>query len=73
MGGELTLAGDLIFSPLRETIAQRAVPAAAAAVEVLPSLLGERAELVGAICFALDAVGSSTAHGRLAPGLATSV
>lgn len=60
VGGMLAQAGEVILGPLRETVAQRAVPAAARAVEILPSTLGGRAEMIGAICLALDAVTASS-------------
>jgi predicted NBD/HSP70 family sugar kinase len=69
VGGELRSAGELILGPLRETVAQRAVPAAAAAAEIVPSMLGDRAELIGAICLALDAVGASIVHDALSEGM----
>ncbi|MGD0371485.1 MAG: ROK family transcriptional regulator [Candidatus Dormibacteria bacterium] len=66
VGGELTLAGDLLFGPVRETLAQRAVPAAARAMEVVPCALGERAEMLGAIGLALDAVRAGVSTNALA-------
>ena len=70
VGGELILAGQLILGPVRETIAQRTVPAAAAVVEIVPSLLGERSEVMGGICLAIDAVESGAVVQALAPGAA---
>jgi predicted NBD/HSP70 family sugar kinase len=49
VGGELAAAGDALLDGMRETIARRAQPAAAAAVRVVEGVLGERAELLGAL------------------------
>jgi predicted NBD/HSP70 family sugar kinase/DNA-binding CsgD family transcriptional regulator len=65
VGGVLAQAGEVILGPLRETVSQRAVPAAARAAEIVPSTLGERSEMIGAICLALDAVRASSSGPRL--------
>jgi predicted NBD/HSP70 family sugar kinase len=69
VGGVLAEAGEVILGPLRETVAQRAVPAAVRAAEIVPSVLGERAELVGAICLALDTVSADLAGNVIIPTL----
>jgi predicted NBD/HSP70 family sugar kinase len=65
VAGVLAQAGEVILGPLRETVSQRAVPAAARAAEIVPSTLGERSEMIGAICLALDAVRASSSGPRL--------
>jgi len=68
VGGDLAQAGEVILGPLRSTVAQRAVPAAARLAEIVASPLGERAEMIGAICLALEAVRGGIADEPLASG-----
>jgi predicted NBD/HSP70 family sugar kinase len=53
VGGELSEAGDLLLDPLREQIHRNAIPATARDVEVVASMLGPRAELLGALALVL--------------------
>lgn len=53
VGGRLAQAGDVLLDPLRESIRRYAIAAAADAVSVLPSGLGERAELLGALALVI--------------------
>jgi len=48
IGGGVADAGDIIFNPIRETIAKRAMPISASAVEILPAALGNLAGVIGA-------------------------
>jgi predicted NBD/HSP70 family sugar kinase len=48
VGGELAQAGDLLLEPLREAVARSAI-AATREVPVLAGVLGERAEVLGAV------------------------
>ena len=48
VGGDLTVAGELILAPIRQGIAQHALPAAAKQVTVVLGELGDRAEVRGA-------------------------
>jgi predicted NBD/HSP70 family sugar kinase len=52
VGGDLSAAGDVVLEPLREAVRRFAIPAAADAVRIVPSELGERAELLGALALA---------------------
>jgi predicted NBD/HSP70 family sugar kinase len=52
VGGELSRAGDLIVEPIRETIGRYAIPAATAELRVAAGVLGDRAELLGALTLA---------------------
>jgi predicted NBD/HSP70 family sugar kinase len=52
VGGDLSAAGDVILAPLREAVRRFAIPAAADAVRIVPSELGDRAELLGALALA---------------------
>jgi predicted NBD/HSP70 family sugar kinase len=52
VGGELVQAGDLLLEPLRATVARSAI-AATREVPVLAGVLGERAEVLGAVALVL--------------------
>jgi predicted NBD/HSP70 family sugar kinase len=52
VGGDLSAAGDVVLGPLREAVRRFAIPAAADAVRIVPSELGDRAELLGALALA---------------------
>ena len=52
IGGELAAAGDAILDPIRAAIARYAIPSAADDVRVVPSPLGGRAEVLGALILA---------------------
>jgi predicted NBD/HSP70 family sugar kinase len=54
VGGSLGAAGDLLLNPMRESIELRAIPSAAADVEIVQAELGERAELLGALALVLE-------------------
>jgi predicted NBD/HSP70 family sugar kinase len=70
VGGDLGAAGELLLAPMREALGRSAIPSAAADVEVVPAVLGERAEVLGAIALVLregesvGAVGEQAAHSR---------
>jgi predicted NBD/HSP70 family sugar kinase len=49
VGGKLAAAGDPLLNGMRESIDRYALPAAAASVELKEGVLGERAELLGAL------------------------
>jgi predicted NBD/HSP70 family sugar kinase len=53
VGGTLGAAGDLLLDPIREAVQRRAIPSAAEDVEIVPSALGERAEMLGALALVL--------------------
>jgi predicted NBD/HSP70 family sugar kinase/DNA-binding transcriptional ArsR family regulator len=63
IGGELSAAGDLLLEPLRAVIRQHAIPAAVTSVTVVAGLLGERAELLGALALAGHASADALAAG----------
>ena len=52
IGGELAAAGDALLDPIRTAIARYAIPSAADDVRVVPSPLGGRAEVLGALILA---------------------
>jgi predicted NBD/HSP70 family sugar kinase/lambda repressor-like predicted transcriptional regulator len=49
VGGSIGTAGDVLLEPMREAVARYAIHTAAADVEIVPSELGDRAELLGAV------------------------
>jgi predicted NBD/HSP70 family sugar kinase/biotin operon repressor len=55
LGGELADAGDLVFDPIRASLAAHAVRPAVERVVVTPAALGDRAEVLGAIAVVLHA------------------
>jgi predicted NBD/HSP70 family sugar kinase len=52
VGGELAAAGEALLAPVRNAIARHAIRPAAADVQVVPSALGDRAEVLGALILA---------------------
>src|SRR5262249_30753050 len=54
VGGHLSEAGDLLLGPLRESLRRYAVWAAAGSVGVVRGVLGERAEMLGALALVLQ-------------------
>jgi predicted NBD/HSP70 family sugar kinase len=53
IGGDLSAAGDILLDPIRAVVRRSAIPSAAASVEIVPGVLGERAELLGALALVL--------------------
>ena len=53
VGGDLSAAGELITEPIHESIRRFAIRSAADQVTVVPGVLGERAELLGALALVL--------------------
>jgi glucokinase-like ROK family protein len=53
VGGTLGAAGDVLLDPLRDAVRRRAIPSAAEDVQIVPGVLGERAELLGALALVL--------------------
>lgn len=54
VGGEMATTGDVFLAPLRDALAAR--PLLGDSVRVIAGELGERAEALGALAFALDSV-----------------
>ena len=52
VGGDISPAGELLLEPMREAVQRFAVPAAAKSVRVVAGVLGERAEVLGALALA---------------------
>ena len=49
VGGDLAAAGDLLLDPMRESVRRFAIPAAAEDVRIVAGVLGDRAEVLGAL------------------------
>ena len=48
IGGGVADAGDILFEPIKDTIARRAMPIQAASVEIVKAQLGNTAGVIGA-------------------------
>jgi predicted NBD/HSP70 family sugar kinase len=53
VGGSVGQAGELLLDELREAVRRRAVLSAAEDVEIVSGVLGERAEVLGAVALIL--------------------
>jgi glucokinase-like ROK family protein len=53
VGGDLSVAGELLTEPILESIRRFAIRSAADQVTVVPGVLGQRAELLGALALVL--------------------
>ncbi|MFD6228791.1 ROK family protein [Streptomyces sp. NPDC060232] len=60
LGGSLAEAGELVLSPIRESVGRYAIPSAARQLSVLTGSLGGRAEVLGALALVLSEMGDST-------------
>ncbi|MBW3608910.1 MAG: ROK family protein, partial [Actinobacteria bacterium] len=49
VGGKLSAAGDVLLDPLREAVHRYAIPSAAEEVRITRGVLGDRAEVLGAL------------------------
>ena len=68
VGGSIGTAGDVLLEPMREAVARYAIHTAAADVEIVPSELGDRAELLGALALVLHGADPiATPSGRWRP------
>ncbi len=54
VGGDLSGAGDILLEPLRETVRRNAIPSAVDDLEIVAGVLGERAELLGALALVMQ-------------------
>ena len=62
VGGDLSPAGELLLEPMREAVRRFAIPAAAQSVRVVAGVLGERAEVLGALALAGHEAHEPLAH-----------
>jgi len=61
LGGDLAEAGELVLSPIRDSVARYAIPSAARQLSVVPGTLGGRAEVLGALALVMSEMGESGA------------
>jgi len=54
VGGDLSAAGDTLLGPLRQSARRNAIPSAVDRLEIVPGVLGERAELLGALALVMQ-------------------
>jgi predicted NBD/HSP70 family sugar kinase len=54
VGGDLAAAGDLLLDGVRESVAKAALPSAAEAARVVAGVLGDRAQVLGAIALVVS-------------------
>lgn len=54
IGGDLSLAGEVLLDPIREVVRRNAIPSAAEDTEVVPGVLGDRAEMLGALALVMQ-------------------
>ncbi len=60
VGGSVGQAGDLLLDEMREAVRRTALPTVAEDVEIVPGVLGERAEMLGAVALILGNVEEPT-------------
>lgn len=53
IGGDLGQAGDVLLDPVREMVRRNAIPSAADDTEIVAGVLGERAEMLGALALVM--------------------
>lgn len=58
IGGGVSQAGEMIFKPIREIVARRALKAPARKVEIVPAQLGSEVGVKGAVATALVKIGA---------------
>jgi predicted NBD/HSP70 family sugar kinase len=59
VGGDLAAAGDLLLDGVRSSVRLAALPAAADAARVVAGVLGERAQVLGALALAVGEAGAT--------------
>ena len=53
VGGDLAAAGDVLLEPMRDVVTRMALPSAAADLELVAAVLGDRAEMLGALALVM--------------------
>jgi predicted NBD/HSP70 family sugar kinase len=53
IGGDLGQAGDVLLDPVREVVRRSAIPSAADDTQIVAGVLGERAEMLGALALVM--------------------
>ncbi|HEY4745989.1 MAG TPA: ROK family protein, partial [Steroidobacteraceae bacterium] len=73
VGGSMGAAGDVLLDPIREAVERAAIPSAANDVDIVPGVLGERAELLGAVGLVLHDEDGSPAQRAAEPVAAVAI
>lgn len=53
VGGDMSAAGDVLLEPIRDVVRRTAIPSAVDDLEIVPGVLGERAEMLGALALVM--------------------
>jgi len=53
VGGDLAAAGDVLLEPMRDVVRRMALPSAVADVQIVAAVLGDRAEMLGALALVM--------------------
>lgn len=53
VGGDMSAAGDVLLGPIRDVVRRTAIPSAVGDLEIVPGVLGERAEMLGALALVM--------------------
>jgi predicted NBD/HSP70 family sugar kinase len=53
VGGDLSATGEVLLGPMREVVRRNAIPSAVEDLEILAGVLGERAEMLGALALVM--------------------
>lgn len=56
VGGSVGQAGEILLGEMREAVRRHVIPSAGEDVEIVPGVLGERAEVLGAVALVLGSV-----------------
>ena len=67
LGGPLAEAGDLVLTPVRDSVARYAIPSAAGRLKVVPGELGGRAGVLGALALVLSEMDAAATLGMPVP------
>ncbi len=54
VGGDLGMTGETLLGPMRQTVRRYAIPSAVEKLEIVPGVLGDRAELLGALALVMQ-------------------
>jgi hypothetical protein len=66
VGGELSAVGEVLLDPLREQVHRHAIPVTARGLEIVPGVLGPRAEVLGTLALVLTSDSPAEASGDVA-------
>lgn len=53
VGGDMSAAGNVLLDPIRDVVRRTAIPSAVGDLEIVPGVLGERAEMLGALALVM--------------------